>query len=134
MKPKEQQQVLVIMENTGEAADAIRGYLQGKPLSDQHREALRWVRLRIAVTCHELRHDDVHTRYRLTQVERIFFLGASQRRLSTHAQHEVNFIDAILYRRVSGPDLDSSVYNLMSYLEDIRRECEIAEFTNTLPM
>ncbi len=133
MRPGKSQEIWIIKRNVTRARFAILGYIHGGPPSRKQRAALLWVRLRIAVVCRYLYHDNAHTNYELSRTERAFFLGVAQYHLSGRIYEEISIIDAVLWNKVNGRDLDSLVYGLTAYLETIEKECEIAECTNTLP-
>ncbi|MCX6737260.1 MAG: hypothetical protein NTX26_00750 [Candidatus Parcubacteria bacterium] len=133
MTKEELQEVGTIERKTREAACILANYLLRRILFEDDRQTLEWMRVRTALVCRELFHDHAYTTYKLTVVERPFFMNKAERYLGLSSFQILLVVDAIQQGVLCSIVTDSYVSVLIDYLNNIEGECMTAESTGIIP-
>jgi len=129
MTKEERTEIVSIEAKVGDMLNILSRYLAARILSTNEREALDWVRIRIELVCRTIFHDPTHTAYKLTPVERLFFLQEGEKYLM-RGSYPLSCIEKGELCKVGS---DSFVLNIIDYLASIQRKCLLAETTGILP-
>jgi len=125
----EQIEVATIERKAEEMISILSAYIYGRVLSVEESHDLNWIRDRIFAVCRDLFHDKFSTSYRLTQVERPFFMNNAERYLMGNAIPFSNIQNG----ERCGMEVNFAIYTLVDYLNNIARECRVAEHNGILP-
>lgn len=128
MTQEERLEVTAIERKAEEMISILSAYIYGRALSVEERESLDWVRDRIFAVYHDLFHDKFPTHYRLTPVERPFFMNNAERYLMGNAIPFGNIQNG----ERCDVEVNFAIYTLVDYLNKITRECRIVEHDDTL--
>ena len=129
MTKEERIEVATIERKAEEMISILSAYIYGRILSVKESHDLDWIRDRIFAVCRDLFHDKFSTSYRLTQVERPFFMNNAERYLMGNAIPFSNIQNG----ERCGMEVNFAIYTLVDYLNNIARECRVAEHNDILP-
>lgn len=128
MTQEERVEVATIERKAEEMISILSAYIYGRALSAEERHDLDWIRDRV-FTVRNLFHDKSSTHYRLTPVERPFFMNNAESYLMGNAIPFSNIQNG----ERCGMEINFAIYTLVDYLNNIARECRIAEHDDILP-
>ena len=129
MTQEERIEVATIERKAGEMVSILSAYIYGRILSVEKRHDLYWIRDRIFAVCCDRYHDKVSTPYRLTQTERPFFINNAERYLMGNVIPFSNIQNG----ERCGVEINSAIYTLIDYLNNVARRCRISERDGILP-
>lgn len=129
MNIDERTEVLSIEIRVRKMIYILTRYLSARILFEDERKALDWILIRIELVCRELYHDPAHTEYKLTSVERCFFMNSVEKYLKGGSYP----LGCIQRGELCKVESDFYVFALIDYLASIQRECVKSESTGVLP-